>query len=74
MRKEIKTGKRSTNWKGMLHKCDILQHHTYRVRCASEEIRNLAKIWNSLPLAGKEEKAMLKQEKNVEQKNNRSSL
>ena len=36
MRKEIKIGKRSTNWKGMLYKCDILQHHTYRVRCASE--------------------------------------
>lgn len=56
MRKEIKAGKRSTNWKGMLDKCGILQHHTYRVRCASEEIRNLAKIWNSLPLASKEEK------------------
>ncbi|MCL1849862.1 MAG: winged helix-turn-helix domain-containing protein [Bacteroidetes bacterium] len=64
MRNEIKTGKRSTNWKGMLHKCDILQHHTYRVRCASKEIRNLAAVWNTLPLSGKEEKIMPKQEKN----------
>jgi hypothetical protein len=70
MRKEIKAGKRSTNWKGMLYICDILQHHTYRVRCASEEIRNLATVWNTLPLAGKKGKVMPKQEKNVEQKGN----
>lgn len=66
MRKEIKAGKRSTNWKGMLHKCDILQHHTYRVRCASKEIRDLAVVWNSLPFAGKKEMAMPKQEKKAE--------
>jgi uncharacterized Zn finger protein (UPF0148 family) len=70
MRNEIKAGKRSTNWKGMLYICDILQHHTYRVRCASEEIRSLASVWTSLPLAGKEEKVMPKQEKNIEQKKN----
>jgi hypothetical protein len=67
MKKEIKAGKRSTNWKGMLYKCDILQHHTYRIRCASEEIRNLVEDWNSLPLAGKEEKA-IEQEKNNHRK------
>jgi len=66
MKKEIKAGNRSTNWKGMLCKCDILQHHTYRVRCASKEIRNLAAVWNSLPLAGKEEKVMPEQKKKAE--------